>query len=101
MRIAQFSESYRPVINGAAVAVDLLVQELLRRHRVEVFAPHYPGHHDEGPATVHRFPSYRWPAQKDYPLAIPYSPVLAERFRGAGIEVVHTHSPFALGQVGR
>lgn len=99
MRIAQFAESYRPVINGAAVAVDLLAEELCRAHEVTVFAPHYPGHIDTG--AVRRFPSYRWPFQRDYPLAIPFSPSLRKWFQKERFDLVHVHSPFALGQVGR
>ncbi|MBM3457104.1 MAG: glycosyltransferase family 4 protein [Armatimonadetes bacterium] len=99
MRIAQFAESYRPVINGAAVAVDLLSRELVARsHAVEVFAPRFRGHEDDFP--VHRFPSYTWPHHPDYPLAIPIAPELRRRFHGQGYEVVHTHSPFVLGQTG-
>lgn len=101
MRIAQFTESYRPVINGVAVAVDLLAGELSREHHVEIFAPRFPGHHDvPGSARVHRFPSYFWPRNRDYPLAIPISPTISVGFGRAGFEVVHTHSPFALGQAG-
>jgi 1,2-diacylglycerol 3-alpha-glucosyltransferase len=99
MRIAQFTESYRPVINGVAVAVDLLADEFRKRHHVEVFAPSFPGYLD--PAPVHRFPSYFAPGHRDYPLAIPFSPSLYRRFKQAGFHIVHTHSPFALGQTGR
>lgn len=99
MRIAQFSESYPPVINGAAVAVDLLVGELEQRHEVQVFAPRNGQYQDVRP--VHRFPSYTWPSQRDYPIATPYAPSIGAAFRAAAFEVIHTHSPFTLGQVGR
>ena len=101
MHIAQFTESFRPVINGAAVAVDLLSDELGTRHEVEVFAPRYQGYEDPaGSVQVHRFPSYRWPLQPDYPLAVPSSRRLYSLFRAANFDVAHTHSPFALGQAG-
>ena len=102
MRIAQFAESYRPVINGAAVAVVLIADALAARHHVEVFAPRFPGHTDPpGGRIVHRFPSYCVPGHADYPLAVPFSPTLASAFRRGAFDVVHTHSPFALGQAGR
>lgn len=101
MRIAQFTESYVPVINGAAVAVDLLARELARHHHVEVFAPQFPGHADNSGPPVRRFPSYTAPGHGDYPLAVPFSPAIFRRFRKAGFDVVHTHSPFALGRAGR
>lgn len=101
MRIAQFTESFRPVINGVAVAVDLLAAELSRKHHVEIFAPRFPGYQDEpGSSPVHRFPSYFWPRNRDYPLAIPVSPTISRGFSRGEFEVVHTHSPFALGQAG-
>lgn len=99
MRIAQFAESYRPVINGAAVAVDAISDALSAEHHVEIFAPRFPGHVDT--KDVHRFPSYSFPGHRDYPLAFPFSASIGRHFRKAGFDVVHTHSPFALGQVGR
>src|SRR3569833_1993010 len=104
MRIAQFTESFRPVINGAAVAVELLIEELCaRHHHVELFAPRFPGFEDRDPegVCVHRLPSYFWPGHPDYPLAVPVSPAIQKRFRAIDFDVVHTHSPFALGQIGR
>jgi len=101
MRIAQFTESYRPVINGVAVAVDLLAEELSRTHHLEIFATRFPGYPEApGPARVHRFPSYFWPRNRDYPLAIPVSPTISADFNAGGFDVTHTHSPFALGQAG-
>ena len=99
LRIAQFAESYPPVINGAAVAVDLLCEEFGKRHHVEAFAPAFRGYVDR--RIVHRFPTYHAPGHRDYPLAIPFSPRIHRQFRKSGFQVVHTHSPFALGQVGR
>jgi glycosyltransferase involved in cell wall biosynthesis len=100
LRIAQFTESFQPVINGVAVAVDLLLDEWGGEHHVDLFAPHFPGHADEPRAgvSVHRFPSYRLPGHADYPIAFPLSPRHGRRFRAAPPEVVHTHSPFTLGQ---
>lgn len=98
MRIAQFTESYRPVINGAAVAVDAIADAQAEEHHVEVFAPHFPGHTDT--KTVHRFPSYSFPGHRDYPLAFPFSASIGRHFRKSAFDIVHTHSPFALGQVG-
>jgi glycosyltransferase involved in cell wall biosynthesis len=100
MRIAIFAESYPPVVNGAATAVALLAGALRERHEVVVYAPHYPGHKDCD-RGVRRFHSFRLPPEPDYPLALPFSPTLFRDFTRARFDVVHTHSPFALGQVGR
>jgi glycosyltransferase involved in cell wall biosynthesis len=103
VRIAQFSESFPPVINGVAVALDLLLEEMSRRHTLDVFAPRFRGFEDEvrESVRVHRFPAYTWPTQPDYPLALPVAPRASAAFRAARPEIVHTHSAFALGQTGR
>lgn len=87
------------MINGAAIAVRALASEQARRHRVAIYAPDHP---DAAPEEeICRFPSYRLPAAPDYPLAFPFSSRCRRRFREFAPEIVHTHSPFALGQVGR
>ena len=48
MRIALFTESYAPVINGAASAVRWLADALASEHEVVVYAPRYPGYRDPG-----------------------------------------------------
>jgi 1,2-diacylglycerol 3-alpha-glucosyltransferase len=99
MRIALFSDSYRPVINGVAIAVDLLVEELRRRHEVSIFAPAHPRQATPEPGVV-RFPSYRMPHHPDYPIAFPYSRRIFRLFAEGAFDLVHTQSPFTLGQVG-
>lgn len=100
MRIAIFAESYPPVVNGAATAISLLVGALRERHHVAVYAPRFPGFRDRD-ENVRRFHSYRLPPEPEYPLAVPFSPRLYHEFLAAGYDLVHTHSPFTLGQVGR
>jgi 1,2-diacylglycerol 3-alpha-glucosyltransferase len=100
MRIAIFAESYPPVVNGAATAIALLVRALRERHEVVVYAPRFPGH-VERDEDVRRFRSYRLPPEPQYPLAIPFSPRLFREFMLARFDLVHTHSPFTLGQVGQ
>jgi 1,2-diacylglycerol 3-alpha-glucosyltransferase len=101
MRIAIFTESYLPVVNGVSTAVSTLAEALAGRHEVTIYAPRYPGYRDPGGISVRRFPSYPAPGQPDYPLAFPFSLLLRREFREQGFEVVHTHSPFTLGHVGR
>lgn len=99
MRIAIFAESYPPVVNGAATAISLLVGALRERHHVVVYAPRFPGHIDQD-ENVRRFPSYRLPPEPEYPLGVPFSRPLFQEFIEAGFDLVHTHSPFTLGQLG-
>lgn len=100
MRIAIFSESYEPVVNGVSVSIATLRDNLRKRgHKVFAFAPAYRGHKDTDP-DVFRFRSWHTPAARDYPLAIPYSPRIKSRFRELQPDIVHTHTPFMLGILG-
>jgi 1,2-diacylglycerol 3-alpha-glucosyltransferase len=87
-------------VNGAATAISLLVAALRDRHEVRVYAPAFPGHKDRDP-DVRRFRSYRLPPEPEYPLAVPLSSSLCREFLRSGFDVVHTHSPFTLGTLGR
>jgi glycosyltransferase involved in cell wall biosynthesis len=101
MRIAIFTESYLPVVNGVSTAVSTLAQALGGRHDVTIYAPRYPGYGDAGDLSIRRFPSYPAPGYPDYPLALPFRAGLLSEFRRERFDVIHTHSPFTLGQVGR
>jgi 1,2-diacylglycerol 3-alpha-glucosyltransferase len=100
MRIAIFSESYEPVVNGVSVSVATLRDALRNRgHDVHIFAPDYPGYEDS--EDVHRFPSHftRF-APPDYPISRLYSHKMRKVFFGINPDVVHTHTPFVLGVAG-
>jgi len=100
MRVAIFSESYEPIINGVSVCVATLRDGLRKRgHEVCVFAPAFRGHKDED-ADVYRFPSAHTFFMRDYPFPIPYSPELRRKFESLHFDVVHTQTPFLLGIVG-
>jgi glycosyltransferase involved in cell wall biosynthesis len=101
MRIAIFSESYEPIVNGVSVCVATLRDELSKRgHEVFVFAPAYKGFVD-GRDDVFRFPSRHTVLMPDYPFPIPYAPELFRKFKSLRPDIVHTQTPFLLGIVGR
>ena len=100
LRIAMFSDSALPILNGVSVSVDALVRELRDRgHSVHLYAPRIPGHRDEDPNTI-RARAIRSPWAPQYPLAIPPFYRLLRRFRQSEYDLVHTHTPFALGLTG-
>ena len=101
MRIALFSESYEPIVNGVSVCVTTLRDELSKRgHEVFVFAPAYKGFVD-GRDDVFRFPSRHTVLMPDYPFPIPYAPELFRKFKSLRPDIVHTQTPFLLGIIGR
>lgn len=100
LRIALFSDSALPILNGVSVSIDGLVRELRRQgHSVHVFTAAYPGFKDPDPNT-YRFRSIMTPLAPGYPMAVPpFFPNL-RHFREHTFDVVHTHTPFTLGFVG-
>jgi glycosyltransferase involved in cell wall biosynthesis len=99
VRIAIFTESYVPVVNGVASAVQWLAGALREEHEVVIYAPRFPGHEDRDGGVV-RLPSFPAPGQTGYPLASPLLPGEFRRFAARRFDAVHTQSPFTLGQVG-
>jgi glycosyltransferase involved in cell wall biosynthesis len=100
LRIAVFSDSALPVLNGVSISIDALIQELRRQgHSVHLYAPRFPGYKDPEPNTF-RFRSLESPISKGYPVAIPPFYRMLRRFREQRYDVVHTHTPFMLGMVG-
>lgn len=100
MRIALFSEAYLPMVNGVAVAVATLRQELERLgHEVCVFAPMYPGHTDNATGIV-RCPSLSLPTNPRYPIGFPFVfPHVWRAVRKFQPDVIHSHSLFGMGRV--
>ncbi|MEN6372634.1 MAG: glycosyltransferase [Armatimonadota bacterium] len=99
MRIAIFTESYEPVVNGVSVAVATLRDGLKAHgHEVHVFAPRFRGYKDA--ECVYRFPSRVSRLAKGYPLPIPFAPKLRDEFLALRPDIVHTQSPFLLGVTG-
>ena len=105
MRVALFTESYDPVINGVSTSVKTLAAELVRAgHEPVVVAPRYPGFEDdEGGSSagdgiaVRRLPSWRTPLNPQNPFAFPPIGPLPGAYRGGGFSVVHTQQPFGMG----
>ncbi len=100
LRIAIFSDSVLPVLNGVSVSVNSLVSELRNQgHSVHVFCPRYPRHREHDPNT-YRFRALETPWTKGFPLA--YPPFLRQlrRFRRHDFDVIHTHTIGVLGFVG-
>lgn len=100
MRIAVFTESYEPIVNGVSVFVATLRDELERRgHQVFIFAPRFQGHIDEHP-RVFRWPARHTPLMRDYPFPKLMAPAIWPEFESLDLDVVHTQTPFVLGAAG-
>lgn len=97
MRIAMFTNNYKPYIGGVPVSIEHLAQALRERgHIVYVFAPSYENQVEE--PYVIRYPSF--------PLKIAGAPVpniltgmIAKKVRELQIDVIHVHHPAIVGNV--
>ncbi|MBU4533278.1 MAG: glycosyltransferase family 4 protein [Eubacteriales bacterium] len=100
MRIAVFTDSYRPYTSGVVRSIETFSEELdALGHRVHIFAPRY------GPLAgvedaVYRFYSFPSPTNPEFNIAIPISLRLKATLRRLGVDIIHVHSPFMLGRMG-
>lgn len=100
LRIAIFSDSVLPVLNGVSVSVSALVHELRNQgHSVHVFAPRYP-RHSEQDSNTYRFRAVETPWTKGFPIAYPPFLRMLRKFRRHEFDIIHTHTIGVLGFVG-
>lgn len=100
LRIAMFSDSALPILNGVSLSIDALIRELRRQgHSVHLFTAAYPHHRETDPNIV-RMRALTTPWTPDYPLALPPFLRPLREFRKHEFDVVHTHTPFTIGFVG-
>ncbi len=98
MRIAIFTDSYRPEINGVVTSVETVCDELRRQgHDVYLFAPRYFGRRDECPWNI-RFPSipFPFPQMKERRISLPWGGAL-RKFGKLKIDVIHSQVPGTVG----
>jgi 1,2-diacylglycerol 3-alpha-glucosyltransferase len=97
MKIAIFTEVYRPIVNGVVTSVDSLAEQLRALgHDVFTFAPHIPKG-AESAGRVFRMPSLPLPARTEYRLTLP---LVARRNKARFLsqcDVIHSHSLFITG----
>jgi len=97
LKIAIFTEVYRPIVNGVVTSVDSLADNLRRAgHDVYTFAPHIP----KGAETlgrVFRMPSLPLPARTEYRLTLPLVSRKNKRAFLGQCDVIHSHSLFITG----
>lgn len=96
MRIAFFTDTYRPSLNGVVTSTDTFRRELeALGHEVRIFAPTSP--HAEAEPGITRVASVPFPTEPNCRVALPIPPQLLIAFRQAHFDLVHTQTPFGLG----
>lgn len=100
MRIGVFSDSYRPYTSGVVTSICTFKREMAKiGHETFIFAPSYPNYRDEE-ENIFRFFSVPAPSNPDFTLAVPLWPRVNAVAKKVGLDIVHVHSPFILGQTG-
>ncbi len=98
MHIANFTNTYLPVISGVVRSVRSFRDELTRQgHNVFIFAQEHVDYVDKDP-FIFRYSSLNLPVGVDIPAAIPISPFIDRLLPAINLDVIHTHHPFLLGQ---
>ena len=98
MRIAIFTDTYRPEINGVVTSIDTYREALSRLgHDVYVFAPRYFGRDPGDPKTI-RFPSipFPFPLMKERRLSAPGNGGMRS-FGRLKFDVIHSQVPANMG----
>jgi 1,2-diacylglycerol 3-alpha-glucosyltransferase len=99
MRIGMFADTYYPQINGLATSVLMLSNHLRAKgHEVYVFTTTDPDA-PQGEEHVYRLPSMPFLAERR--MGVMYHPRLARLLKRLDLDLVHTHSEFAIGMFGR
>lgn len=100
MRIALFSDTYAPQMNGVARTLQRLVAALTDRgHEVRVYTTSHPGARDR--ADVRRVPSVPFWGYEELRLAPPLFPGAQRELESWRPHVIHAATPFGVGLAGR
>ncbi len=114
MRIGFFTDSYRPNMNGVVVSIETFAAEIARLgSSVTVFAPRteISGFLTQrilqstsalpaGVEAIYWVPSFPLITERSHGLALPIARRVRQVAEELGLDVVHTHTPFAIGYVG-
>jgi glycosyltransferase involved in cell wall biosynthesis len=99
MRIAFFTDVYQPTINGVVASISAYANHLRSRgHEVTIICPSYPDTEDE--EGILRVRAITFPSYKEYRMASPISSKIERHMREHVYDIIHIHSPFAIGLSG-
>ena len=98
MRIAHFTNTYKPNINGVSRSVSTFREALTDLgHQVVIFAPGGGKYVDEEP-FIFRFPAFEIP-KFNYSISIPVSTYVNWTLPRLKLDVIHSNHPVLLGDI--
>lgn len=96
MKIAFFTNCYKPLINGVVTSIISLKEAYERKgHEVYIFAPRVEDYIDEE-KNIFRYRSINLTSKVKYPIAIPLSFRVKKVITEFNPDIVHVHHPFVL-----
>lgn len=99
MRIAFFTNCYKPLVNGVVTSISSLKEAYERKgHEAYVFAPRVEDYVDQE-KNVFRYRSVNLTSKVKYPLPIPLSFRVKKVITEFNPDIVHIHHPFLLSSV--
>lgn len=99
MRIAFFTNCYKPLVNGVVTSISSLKEAYERKgHEAYVFAPRVKDYVDQE-KNVFRYRSVNLTSKVKYPLPIPLSFRVKKIITEFNPDIVHIHHPFLLSSV--
>jgi len=104
VRIAVFTDSYLPQINGVVTQIKNTSEELVKRgHEILIVAPSHNKKFKEtngnGLKVVY-LPSLTLPTYSDYKITFPTSSRVKKELKEFKPDVIHVHTPFSIGWMG-
>lgn len=100
MRIAFFTDTFLPQLNGVVISVIGLAKKLADRgHEVYIVAPKFPGREQFSyrNITVLRRPSLPALIYEDFKFTLPFDPLLLKFIIDKKMDIIHFHTPIVLG----
>ncbi len=96
MRIAFFTNCYKPLINGVVSSIVSLKESFEEKgHETFIFAPRVEGYQDEEEG-IFRYHSINLTHRVKYPIAIPLSLRAGQVINDFKPDIIHLHHPFVL-----
>ncbi len=102
LTVGIFNDSFPPTIDGVANASANYALQIQQNHgRAVVATPWYPNTTDRYPYEVIRYPSARVSKKLGYRAGYPFDPFAINLLRKSGMDIIHTHCPFASAVLAR
>lgn len=99
MRIAHFTNFYKPSISGVVTSIVNFRHGLLEAgQEMHILAPRYHDYHDQE-AYIFRFPAINLSETVNVSLAIPVRALIEPTMMGLKPDVIHSHHPILMGDM--